>query len=164
MKRLLCAALVVATGCVAADVQPSESIGPVATQVTNGLFVLSVASPWTTYSAGALLQIQAELTYVGPAAEAEVEGSRDVIGWRIESADGTPHLELAPVALCDKWTMRQSEPIVRTLPIGHSWRLPPGTWRIYATSRVGVDRSDGATNRECDDDVNLKAVIQITTR
>jgi hypothetical protein len=157
-------AILVVSGCFAEEVQPTETNGPVGTQVENGLFVLSVASPWTAYLAGAPLQIQAELTYVGAAAEAQVEGSRDVIGWRIEQVDGTPHLELAPVALCDKWTMRRGEPLVRTLPTSPSWRLPPGTWRILATSNVGVDRSAGGQNRECDDDLDLKAEIVITTR
>lgn len=161
MALLGVAMLLAPTAC---TTQPAaqQAATPVVDVAHSDLFTLTLASPVSVYTAREPLRVQAALKYVGDERLVEAEGSQSIIGWGFQRVGGGRSEEFSLDLHCAKWEMRRGEPLVGDFPSTTSSRLSAGTWRIYAVSRVGVDRDGDGPQRQCSIDADLRAEIVVT--
>lgn len=143
--------------------------GPLPVEVTDSdaEFRLTIIAPRTIYRSDEPIEVRATLTYIGPAAVAEVAGSGSgVVGFRLEDLEGP--LDQEPISTSDCVPHHFARGVALQVPFQKSggwsaddanaafWkaffddpvlRLPAGRWRITAVASFA--------GRECSDDQHL---------
>jgi hypothetical protein len=166
---------------------PAVSPGPV-TDVDgveaiqdDGTFRVRLASPKTTWLAGEIIDIETQLTYLGPNDVVTIGGSDPFVSYSITQLDG-PHLTGSGGAdVCTETRLHRQVPL--TLPFlkgggygmddpdrpwlerytnDRSFRLTPGTWEIGAQIEAAMPGCDG-TDHDLRTGIVIKVVDAVAT-